>query len=166
MALKLKLKKAKKSEQPAAEGEAKPKKKPGAKKGSKQSRNVSKARAGRKGAPSQITVAAQILERNQKAMGSKELTEMMIEKGLWKKGKGKTPEATLNSAIIREIRDKGKESRFKKVGPGLFAAIGADVKIEKKPVTKKKAKKKVKPSAGKKKIKVEIPAEPVTTTTA
>jgi len=91
----------------------------------------------------------------------------MIEKGLWKKGKGKTPEATLNSAIIREIRDKKGESRFKKVGPGLFAAAAANVKVEKPAAKKaKKATKKVKPSSGKKKIKVEVPAETPATASA
>ena len=36
-------------------------------------------------------------------------------------GAGKTPEQTLYSAIIREIRDKGNASRFRKEGRGLFA---------------------------------------------
>ena len=41
--------------------------------------------------------------------------------GLWTPGGGKTPEQTLYSAIIREIRDKGNASRFRKEGRGLFA---------------------------------------------
>jgi hypothetical protein len=32
------------------------------------------------------------------------------------------PAATINAAIIREIRTKGKQSRFRKTGRGLFAA--------------------------------------------
>jgi hypothetical protein len=38
---------------------------------------------------------------------------------------GKTPHATLYSSIAREIRDKGKESRFKKSERGKFASTGA-----------------------------------------
>ena len=33
---------------------------------------------------------------------------------------GKTPAATLYSAILREIQTKGKEARFKKSDRGLF----------------------------------------------
>jgi hypothetical protein len=35
-----------------------------------------------------------------------------------------TPHATLYSSIAREIRDKGKESRFKKSDRGKFASTG------------------------------------------
>jgi len=35
---------------------------------------------------------------------------------------GKTPHATLYSAIIREIATKGKEARFVKKDRGMFAA--------------------------------------------
>ncbi len=38
---------------------------------------------------------------------------------------GKTPEATLYAAITREIATKGKESRFRKTGPGYFLSTGA-----------------------------------------
>ena len=34
--------------------------------------------------------------------------------GLWTPGAGKTPEQTLYSAIMREIRDKGDAARFRK----------------------------------------------------
>ena len=44
----------------------------------------------------------------------------MLKKGYWTT-KGKTPEATLYSAIIREIQKKGKDARFKKVSRGMFA---------------------------------------------
>jgi len=36
--------------------------------------------------------------------------------------KHETPEATIYAAIIREIRDKGVESRFAKKDRGLFQA--------------------------------------------
>jgi hypothetical protein len=48
----------------------------------------------------------------------------MAAKGYWSSPNGKTPEATLSSAIQREIATKGKESRFKKTAPGRFAATG------------------------------------------
>ena len=56
-------------------------------------------------------------------MRSADLAKQILDEGLWST-KGKTPAATLNAAIIREIRAKGKESRFRKTGRGLFAATG------------------------------------------
>jgi hypothetical protein len=46
----------------------------------------------------------------------------VVKRGLWSSPAGKTPDATLYSAIIREIEAKGKEARFTKAGRGLFAA--------------------------------------------
>ena len=51
----------------------------------------------------------------------KGMIEEAKAQGLWTPRGGKTPEQTLYSAIIREIRDKGSESRFRKDGRGLFA---------------------------------------------
>jgi hypothetical protein len=45
----------------------------------------------------------------------------MAAKKLWTSPGGKTPQATLYSAIIREIAVKAKESRFKKTDRGQFA---------------------------------------------
>ena len=53
-------------------------------------------------------------------MKSKEITEVMLKKGYWTT-KGQTPWATLYSAMLREIQNKGKEARFKKVSRGMFA---------------------------------------------
>ena len=59
-------------------------------------------------------------------LGCKEMVERMLAKGLWQT-KGKTPAATLYSAIIREIAAKGKDARFRKDGRGQFAlAAGKD----------------------------------------
>jgi hypothetical protein len=55
-------------------------------------------------------------------MNSKELVEAMTAKGYWTSPGGKTPHATLHAAISREIKTKGKESRFAKAGPGKFTA--------------------------------------------
>ena len=46
----------------------------------------------------------------------------MAAKSLWTSPGGKTPHATLYSALIREIATKGKEARFVKTERGKFAA--------------------------------------------
>ena len=68
-----------------------------------------------------LNVAAAVLERSDASMAVKGLIEEAKAQGLWTPRGGKTPEQTLYSAIIREIRDKGSESRFRKDGRGLFA---------------------------------------------
>jgi hypothetical protein len=45
----------------------------------------------------------------------------MAKKRLWTSPGGKTPHATLISAILREIQAKGKDARFKKAERGKFA---------------------------------------------
>jgi hypothetical protein len=55
-------------------------------------------------------------------MRAVDLVAQMEAKGLWKSPGGKTPEATLYAAIIREIAAKGKEARFAKHDRGLFVA--------------------------------------------
>ena len=58
-------------------------------------------------------------------MGAKAMIEAMAAKGLWTSPGGKTPEATLYAAIVREIATKGAASRFAKHDRGLFvAALG------------------------------------------
>ena len=71
---------------------------------------------------SAIDAAAKLLAASKEPMGCKELIEMMGAKGLWTSPGGKTPHATLYSAILREINVKGKEARFKKTDRGRFAA--------------------------------------------
>jgi hypothetical protein len=60
-------------------------------------------------------------------LGCKEMVERMLAKGLWKTN-GRTPQATLYAAIIREIAAKGKDARFHKTGRGQFelSAAGKD----------------------------------------
>ncbi|QKK08969.1 MAG: hypothetical protein HND58_12900 [Planctomycetota bacterium] len=48
----------------------------------------------------------------------------MADQGLWTSPGGKTPDATLYSAIGREISAKGADSRFRKTGRGRFASNG------------------------------------------
>jgi len=70
---------------------------------------------------SALDAAARVLKETGKPMRSKELVEAMAAKGYWSSPKGKTPDATLTAAILREIGKKGAESRFKKVDRGQFA---------------------------------------------
>ena len=68
-----------------------------------------------------LSAAAAVLERAGEAMSVKAMIEGAKASGLWTPGAGKTPEQTLYSAIIREIKDKGDASRFRKEGRGRFA---------------------------------------------
>ncbi len=73
---------------------------------------------------SAIDAAAQVLKKAGKPMRAQEMITAMAAQGLWKSPGGKTPHATLYSAIIREIAAKGKAARFKKVERGQFAFTG------------------------------------------
>lgn len=68
-----------------------------------------------------LDAALVVLKKADKPMRCRELIETMAEQGLWSSPKGKTPHATLYAALLREIRDKGGASRFRKVDRGLFA---------------------------------------------
>jgi len=70
--------------------------------------------------PSALDLAARILAESKEPMTAKALAERVINAG-WQTT-GRTPEATLYSAFIREIANKGKDSRFVKAGKGLFTA--------------------------------------------
>jgi hypothetical protein len=71
--------------------------------------------------PSALDAAARVLGENGQPMASKEMIEAMAQKGYWKSPGGKTPHATLYAAILREIQQKGKDARFRKVERGKFA---------------------------------------------
>jgi len=73
---------------------------------------------------SAIDAAAKVLTDTKQAMNAKELVEAMAAKKLWTSPGGKTPHATLYSAILREINTKGNDARFKKTERGKFAANG------------------------------------------
>jgi hypothetical protein len=70
---------------------------------------------------SAIDAAAKILGELKQPMNTRALVEAMSAKGYWSSPGGKTPWATLYSAILAEITKKGKESRFKKTDRGHFA---------------------------------------------
>ncbi len=71
---------------------------------------------------SALAAAAQVLSKEDKPMGAQELITAMAEQGLWKSPAGKTPHATLDAAMLREVAAKGTASRFRKVDRGLFAS--------------------------------------------
>jgi hypothetical protein len=73
---------------------------------------------------SALDAAARVLSEKGEAMTCQELIGVMAAKGYWSSPNGKTPDATLSSAIQREIAAKGNASRFKKTAPGRFAATG------------------------------------------
>ena len=78
-------------------------------------------RAPRKdGKLSQIEAALQVLAKASAPMNAKEMVAAMETQGLWKSPGGKTPDATLSAAILRELNTKGKDARFKKVSPGHY----------------------------------------------
>ncbi len=69
---------------------------------------------------SAIDAAAKVLAESRKPMNCQELIGVMAIQNYWSSPGGKTPAATLYSAILREIA-KGEESRFVKIGRGMFA---------------------------------------------
>jgi hypothetical protein len=71
---------------------------------------------------SALDAAAQVLAASEVPMRAKEMIAAMEAKGLWRSPGGKTPEATLYAAIIREIAAKGTAARFKKHERGVFVA--------------------------------------------
>jgi len=71
---------------------------------------------------SALDAAAIVLAKSGKPMKAKDMIEAMASQGLWSSPGGKTPEATLYAAVIREIATKKHEARFKKHDRGLFIA--------------------------------------------
>jgi hypothetical protein len=66
-----------------------------------------------------LDAAAKVLEEAGEALGCKAIVERAFEAGYWQSD-GKTPAATIYSALLREIQSKGENARFKKAGRGLF----------------------------------------------
>ncbi len=73
------------------------------------------------GKPSALDAAAKVLAEEGRPMGCQELIGLMAAKGYWASPGGKTPAATLYSAMLREQQVKGDQARFVKVGRGQFA---------------------------------------------
>jgi hypothetical protein len=65
-----------------------------------------------------------VLAEAKEPMNTRQMIEAMAAKKLWTSPGGKTPHATLYSAILRELNEKGKDARFTKTERGKFAANG------------------------------------------
>lgn len=66
-----------------------------------------------------LDLAAKVLEASKEPLSAKEIADRVIRAG-WQTD-GKTPHATLYSAMLREMNTKKKEARFIKVDRGRFA---------------------------------------------
>ena len=62
-----------------------------------------------------------MLAEAKEPMTCQEMIKVMADKGYWTSPGGKTPDATLYSALQREITTKGAQARFVKAAPGQFA---------------------------------------------
>ena len=69
---------------------------------------------------SQLDAAIKVLGEATEPLTTKEMVEAMAAKNLWASPGGKTPHATLYSAILRELQSKGDASRFVKTDRGHF----------------------------------------------
>jgi HB1, ASXL, restriction endonuclease HTH domain len=70
---------------------------------------------------SALDAAAKILEEMGQPMTCQEMIDAMAKKGYWSSPGGRTPAATLYSAILRELKTKGDACRFVKTERGKFA---------------------------------------------
>ncbi len=66
-----------------------------------------------------LSAAAKVLREAREPLNCKTIVEHALERGYWKT-KGKTPESTIYSAILREIQKKGDSARFRKAERGKF----------------------------------------------
>ncbi len=69
---------------------------------------------------SALDAAVRVLAEAGQPMTCREMIEAMAAGGYWKSPAGKTPSATLSSAILRELETKSDQARFRKVGRGRF----------------------------------------------
>ena len=70
---------------------------------------------------SALDAAAKVLAEANAPLTCKQMIDAMTADGLWSPSQGgKTPANTLHAAIGSEIKKKGTDSRFEKVGRGQF----------------------------------------------
>ncbi len=69
-----------------------------------------------------LSAALEVLKSDDAALTTKQMVEQAKARNLWTPSAGKTPEQTLYSAIMREIKAKGDVSRFVKDARGRFRA--------------------------------------------
>jgi hypothetical protein len=108
---------------PPAQPEVQPVTDDGKKASKAKGRKTARAKAGEAKAKKVgcLDAAARVLGETGQAMTCQEMIDAMAAKGYWTSPNGKTPAATLYSAILREITTKGKEARFTKAERGKFA---------------------------------------------
>ena len=83
-----------------------------------------RARASNASVPAKLSAldaAAKVLEEAGEPMTCAAMIAAMADKGYWTSPAGKTPDATLYAAILREITVKGDQARFVKTERGKFA---------------------------------------------
>ena len=91
------------------------------KKGERRISKVSNPKEGtKKRRPSALDAATRVLAESGQPLNATQMIEAMATKGYWTSPAGKTPERTLYAAVLREMKTKGKEARFKKAEPGKF----------------------------------------------
>ena len=73
-----------------------------------------------------LKAAEAVLKESEEALNTKRMVELAKEKGLWTPGAGKTPEQTLYSAILREMKKHGDASTFVLVAKGHFKLRSAE----------------------------------------
>jgi len=78
-----------------------------------------RANVGGPGKMGGLDAAAKVLGEAGEALNCREITKRAFEKGYWSSD-GKTPHATVYSAILREIQAKGDQARFRKAARGKF----------------------------------------------
>lgn len=64
--------------------------------------------------------AIEVLRQAGKPLSAQEISDRMIEDGLWEPG-GKTPQATVAARLYSDIKKLGDASAFAQVGPGTFS---------------------------------------------
>jgi len=69
-----------------------------------------------------LNLAAKALAESSEPLNCQQMVEKVLATGLWKTS-GKTPAATLYSAILREITTKGDACRFRKTERGKFEIV-------------------------------------------
>jgi hypothetical protein len=69
---------------------------------------------------SALDAAAKVLAEADQPMRCTELIAAMTAKGYWTSPAGKTPASTLYAALLRELRTKQDQARFRKTERGKF----------------------------------------------
>ena len=77
---------------------------------------------------SALAAAHKVLCEATEPLNVQQMIEAMTTKGYWTSPGGKTPHATLYSAILRELA-KGEASRFVKTDRGRFVAANANAEV-------------------------------------